>query len=95
MLHARVVRPHGQGSYAEGARIATLDEPSIAEIAGVRLIRKRDFLAVVSANEWDAVRAAKQLKVTWTMPATLAGHGGTVRSDAIGEDHGFHHRREG
>jgi CO/xanthine dehydrogenase Mo-binding subunit len=76
MLHARIVRPRGQGSYADGARIASLDEQSIADIAGVRLIRKRDFLAVVSANEWDAVRAAKQLKVTWAMPAALAGTAG-------------------
>jgi nicotinate dehydrogenase subunit B len=76
MLHARIVRPQGQGSYADGARIASLDEQSIADIAGVRLIRKRDFLAVVSPNEWDAVRAAKQLKVTWAMPAALAGTAG-------------------
>ena len=76
MLHARIVRPQGQGSYADGARIATLDESSIADIVGVRLIRKRDFLAVVSANEWDAVRAAKQLKVTWAMSAALAGTAG-------------------
>jgi CO/xanthine dehydrogenase Mo-binding subunit len=76
MVHARIVRPQGQGSYADGARITSLDESSIADIAGVRLIRKRDFLAVVSANEWDAVRAAKQLRVTWAMPAALAGTSG-------------------
>jgi CO/xanthine dehydrogenase Mo-binding subunit len=76
MLHARVVRPAGQGSYAAGARIASLDESSIGNIPGVRLIRKRDFLAVVSANEWDAVRAARQLKVTWDVPAVLAGTAG-------------------
>jgi CO/xanthine dehydrogenase Mo-binding subunit len=76
MLHARVVRPAGQGSYADGARIASLDETSVADIPGVRVIRKRDFLAVVSANEWDAVRAAKQLRVTWDLPAALAGTAG-------------------
>jgi CO/xanthine dehydrogenase Mo-binding subunit len=76
MLHARVVRPQGQGSYAHGARIVALDASSIADIPSVRLIRKRDFLAVVSANEWDAVRAAKQLKVSWDVPADLAGTAG-------------------
>lgn len=76
MLHARVVRPLGQGAYADGARIASLDESSVANIPGVRVVRRRDFLAVVSANEWDAVRAAKQLKVTWEVPASLAGTAG-------------------
>lgn len=76
MLHARMVRPPGQGSYAAGARILSLDESSIADIPGVRLVRKGDFLAVVSANEWDAVRAAKQLNVTWDMPPALSGMAG-------------------
>jgi nicotinate dehydrogenase subunit B len=76
MLHARVVRPEGQGSYANGARVVALDEASIGNIPGVRVIRKRDFIAVVSPNEWDAVRAAKQLKVTWDMPEALAGTAG-------------------
>jgi len=73
MLHGRVVRPQGQGAYADGARIVSVDAASIAGIPGVRVVRKRDFLAVVSPNEWDAVRAAKQLKVAWDMPASLAG----------------------
>jgi CO/xanthine dehydrogenase Mo-binding subunit len=76
MLHARVVRPLGQGAYADGARIASLDESSVANIPGVRVVRRRDFLAVVSANEWDAVRAATQLKVAWDIPASLAGTAG-------------------
>jgi nicotinate dehydrogenase subunit B len=73
MLHGRVVRPQGQGAYADGARIVTVDAASIANIPSTRIVRKRDFLAVVSPNEWDAVRAVKQLKVVWDMPATLAG----------------------
>jgi nicotinate dehydrogenase subunit B len=77
MLHARVVRPLGQGAYADGAHLASLDESSIANIPGVRIVRRRDFLAVVSSNEWDAVRAAQQLKVTWDIPASsLAGTAG-------------------
>jgi len=73
MLHGRIVRPQGQGAYADGARITSIDDASIRGIPGVRIVRKRDFLAVVSPNEWDAVRAAKQLKVTWDLPASLAG----------------------
>jgi nicotinate dehydrogenase subunit B len=77
MLHARVVRPLGQGAYADGAHLASFDESSIANIPGVRIVRRRDFLAVVSSNEWDAVRAAKQLHVTWdTPPSSLAGTAG-------------------
>ncbi len=73
MLHGRVVRPQGQGAYADGARVISVDATSIAAIPSARIIRKRDFLGVVSPNEWDAVRAAKQLKVGWEVPASLAG----------------------
>jgi nicotinate dehydrogenase subunit B len=73
MLHGRVVRPQGQGAYADGARVVSVDASSIAGIPGARIVRKRDFLAVVSPNEWDTVRAARQLKVVWEMPASLAG----------------------
>jgi CO/xanthine dehydrogenase Mo-binding subunit len=76
MLHGRVVRPQGQGAYADGARIVSVDEASIKDIPGVRVVRRRDFLAVVSRSEWDAVRAARQLKVTWDVPASLAGTAG-------------------
>jgi nicotinate dehydrogenase subunit B len=75
MVHGRVVRPRGQGVYGAGARVATLDESSIASIAGARVLRKGDFVGVVAPREWDAVRAAQQLKITWDMPATLPGSG--------------------
>jgi CO/xanthine dehydrogenase Mo-binding subunit len=75
MLHGRVVRPAGQGSYGDGAAIATLDDGSIADIPGARLVRRRDFVGVVAATEWDAVRAADQLKVAWRLPASLSGDG--------------------
>jgi CO/xanthine dehydrogenase Mo-binding subunit len=76
MLHGRVVRPQGQGAYADGARVVSVDAASIAAIPSARIIRKRDFLGVVSPNEWDAVRAAKQLTVVWDVPASLAGTDG-------------------
>ena len=71
MLHGRVVRPRGQGSYADGARVTTVDAASIRDIPGARVIRRGDFLGVVAPEEWSAVRAAGQLRVTWDLPAAL------------------------
>jgi CO/xanthine dehydrogenase Mo-binding subunit len=68
MLHARVVRP-----YAVGANLADVDEKSIANIPGVRIVRIKDFLAVVAMREWNAVRAAKALRVRWTGGGGLPG----------------------
>ena len=76
MLHGRVVRPRGQGAYGAGAKVATLDENSLAHIPGARVVRKGDFVGVVAEREWDAVRAARDLKITWDMPATLPGSDG-------------------
>ena len=76
MVHGRVVRPRGQGVYGAGAKVASLDETSIAAIPGARVLRKGDFVGVVADREWDAVRAAQQLKITWDMPATLPGSDG-------------------
>jgi nicotinate dehydrogenase subunit B len=71
MLHGRVVRPRGQGAYGAGAKIASLDATSISDIPGARVVRRGDFLGVVAPREWDAVRAAGKLKVTWDVPALL------------------------
>jgi CO/xanthine dehydrogenase Mo-binding subunit len=64
MLHARVVRPP-----TAGCTTVTVDESSIAGIRA-RVIREKDLIAVVAAHEWDAVRAARTLKVSWTPPCT-------------------------
>jgi nicotinate dehydrogenase subunit B len=76
MVHGRVVRPRGQGVYGAGAKVASLDETSIAGIPGARVLRKGDFVGVIADREWDAVRSAQQLKITWDMPATLPGSDG-------------------
>ena len=76
MLHGRIVRPRGQGAYGAGAKVSSLDEASIAHIPGARVVRKGDFVGVVADREWDAVRAAQQLKITWDVPATLPGSDG-------------------
>jgi CO/xanthine dehydrogenase Mo-binding subunit len=73
MLHGRVVRPRGQRAYGVGAKIQSVDESSIRDIPGVRVRRRGDFLGVVAEKEWDAIRAARQLKVVWEPTAALPG----------------------
>lgn len=63
MLHGRVLRPPRAGAIA-----VSVDETPLRSIAGARAVRVQDFLAVVAASEWDAVRAAQALKVQWTTP---------------------------
>ena len=76
MWHGRVVRPRGQGSYGDGARVVSVDERSISHIPHARAVRRGDFVGVVAPNEWDAVRAARELRVTWETTATLPGTSG-------------------
>ncbi len=76
MLHGRVVRPRGQGAYGSGAKVLAVDAASISNIPGARVLRKGDFIGVVAENEWDAVRAAAQLKVQWDSTPTLTGSDG-------------------
>ncbi|MBL8701999.1 MAG: xanthine dehydrogenase family protein molybdopterin-binding subunit [Alphaproteobacteria bacterium] len=71
MVHARVVRPA-----AVGATLESVDEASIAGIAGARVVRIRDFLAVVADDEWSAVKAHRALKAGWSPAARLVGHDG-------------------
>ena len=73
MWHGRVVRPRGQGSYGDGARVVSVDERSISHVPQARALRRGDFVGVVAPNEWDAVRAARELRVTWETKATLPG----------------------
>jgi CO/xanthine dehydrogenase Mo-binding subunit len=65
MVHARVVRPRGQGPFGTGAAIVTIDPSSISHIPGAQVVRQGDFLAVVAPREYDAIQAAAILKVTW------------------------------
>jgi nicotinate dehydrogenase subunit B len=68
MVHARWVRPRGQGAYGTGAKIVSVDESSIKNIPGASVVRKGDLLAVIALQEYDAIRAATQLKVVWEEP---------------------------
>ena len=62
MLHGRVIRPP-----SVGAKLESVDEGSIKDIAGiVRIVREGNFLGVVAQTEWGAIKAARQLKATWS-----------------------------
>src|SRR5262249_6351686 len=61
MLHARMVRPDVAGAVA-----VTVDEASIKHIPGARVVWIKDLLGVVAEKEWNAVKAAKALHVTWS-----------------------------
>ena len=62
MLHGRVVRPP-----ALGAELRDVDESSVQGIPGVvKVVREGNFLGVVAASEWGAIRAAQALKATWS-----------------------------
>jgi CO/xanthine dehydrogenase Mo-binding subunit len=71
MLHGRVVRPP-----AFGAKLLSVDESSIRDLPGVRVVRIDNFLGVVSSDEWAAVRGARELKVSWSDWQGLPGHDG-------------------
>jgi nicotinate dehydrogenase subunit B len=67
MLHARLVLPP-----RVGAQLESVDEGSLRAIPGaVRVVRKGNFVAVVAQREWHAVRAARELKTSWSAGTTL------------------------
>ena len=61
MVHARAVRP----PVANQVPVA-VDESSIAGIESARVVRLGDFVAVVADTEWAAIRASRELVVTWS-----------------------------
>src|SRR5581483_7540640 len=72
MLHARMIRPK-----VAGAVPVKVDEETIAQIPGARAVWIKDLLAVVAEKEWNAVKAARALQVTWSQSApNFPGHDG-------------------
>jgi len=69
MLHGRVIRPAG-----DGAHILSVDQASVKQFPGVKIVRIGDFLAVAAPDEWDAIQAAATLKVVWSDDGKLMGH---------------------
>jgi len=75
MLHARVVRPA-----AVGATLVSVDEASIKDIPGAKVVRVKDLLAVVADDEWNAVRASRALRAQWSQGTGLPSQSGLVES---------------
>jgi nicotinate dehydrogenase subunit B len=72
MLHARMIRPQ-----VAGAVPVKVEEASIAHIPGAQVVWIKDLLAVVAEKEWNAVKAAQALKVTWSdSTPNFPGHDG-------------------
>ena len=62
MVHGRMIRPKVVGSVP-----VKVDEASIKHIPGAQVVFKPpSFLGVVANSEWDAIKAAEQLKVVWS-----------------------------
>ena len=61
MLHGRMIRPP-----VAGAVPTAVDESSVKDIPGVQVVWQKGFIGVVAPREWDAIRASRQLKVTWS-----------------------------
>jgi nicotinate dehydrogenase subunit B len=61
MVHGRMIRPP-----VAGATPAKVDEASIKDIPGARVVQQNGFLGVVADKEWDAIKASQQLKVEWS-----------------------------
>jgi CO/xanthine dehydrogenase Mo-binding subunit len=74
MLHGRVVRPP-----TLGAKLVSVDESSVRAMPDVRIIRIESFLGVVAKDEWAAVRAAREIRATWSDWQGLPGSEGLDR----------------
>jgi nicotinate dehydrogenase subunit B len=61
MVHGRVIRPPVAGAVPE-----KVDESSVKDIPGVKVVVQQQFIGLVADTEWDAIKAAQQLKVTWS-----------------------------
>jgi len=61
MVHGRMIRPP-----IAGAVPVAIDEASVKDIPGARVVWDKGFLGIVADKEWDAVQAAQRLAVTWS-----------------------------
>src|SRR5215211_159013 len=61
MMHGRMIRPP-----VAGAVPVRVEEASVKDIAGVRIVHEKNFLGIVAETEWDAIRAVEKLKVEWS-----------------------------
>ena len=64
MVHARVIHPP-----LNGATLATVDRKSVADMPGlIDVVVKKNFVAVVCEEEFQAVAASRALTAEWTLP---------------------------
>jgi nicotinate dehydrogenase subunit B len=64
MVHGRMIRPPVAGSVP-----VKVDESSIKQFQGAKVVWDKGFLGVVADREWDAIVAAEKLKVEWSTVA--------------------------
>ena len=92
MVHGRMIRPAVAGSVP-----VKVDESSIKDIPGAKVVWQNGFLGVVADKEWDAIKAAEKLKVEWSAveppfpdQATLYDHirKATVRKREVAKENG-------
>ena len=63
MLYAHVLRPP-----MHGATLTTLDTTAAEKLAGVRVVRSDDLIAVLHADPESAARALAAIQATWRLP---------------------------
>ena len=61
MVHGRMIRPAVAGSVP-----VKVDEASVKDIPGAKVVWDKGFLGVVADKEWDAIQAADKLEVEWS-----------------------------
>ena len=61
MVHGRMIRPAVAGSVP-----VRVDEASVKDIPGAKVVWDKGFLGVIADQEWDAIQAANKLKVEWS-----------------------------
>ncbi|MBI2715410.1 MAG: xanthine dehydrogenase family protein molybdopterin-binding subunit [Rhizobiales bacterium] len=92
MVHGRMIRPDVAGSVP-----VKVDEASIKDIPGARVVWDKGFLGVVADKEWGAIQAAAKLKVEWSQAqppfpeqATLYDHirKATARKSQVDKENG-------
>src|SRR5262249_55773303 len=92
MVHGRMIRPA-----VAGAVPVKVDEGSLKDIPGAKVVWDKGLLGVLADKEWDAIQAAQKLKVEWSQAdapfpehASLYDHirKAPVRKGEVGKENG-------
>lgn len=73
MLHGRLVRPHVRTmNGVAGSTVQHVDDRAVRDLPGlVAIVRNGSFVGVVAEREEQAIRAAEEVRVTWSAPEPL------------------------